>query len=87
MKSFLDMLTKEKSLVDEYEMYERYLNIVQNQLDSIEICKIDCEPYRRDVRMYHSMINEYSATQAIILDKIKSCRKELREYLINEIEL
>lgn len=87
MKSFLDLLKREKSLVDEFEMYERYLNIVQNQLDSIEICKIDCESYRRDVRMYHSMINEYSATQANILDKIKSCRKELREYLINEIEL
>lgn len=81
MKSFLDMLTKEKSLVDEYELYDRYLAIAQNQLDSIKRYGIDCEPYQHDVKTYNSMIDDYHAAQANILGQLKSCREEMREYL------
>ena len=81
MKSLLDILKQEKSLVDEFELYDHYLAITQNQLDSIKRYGIDCEAYQHDVKTYNSMIDDYHAAQANILDQLKSCREEMREYL------
>ena len=59
MVSTLDILKKEKGLVDEINRYDRGIAVMISQLEDVENNPIDCEAHTRVLDSLESTIKEY----------------------------
>ena len=81
MVSTLDILKKEKELVDEINRWDRYIEIVRSQLEDTKKYTLDCEVRARDMGVMESMIKEYQENKSELLKKLDEVQIELREHL------
>ena len=81
MVSTLDILKKEKDLVDEINRVDRYIEIVRSQLEDTKKYKIDCETRTHDLIVLEDMIKDYQENRSEILKKLDEVQIELREHL------
>ena len=81
MVSTLDILKKEKDLVDEINRVDRYIEIVESQLEDTKKYKIDCETRTHDLIVLENMIKDYQENRSELLKKLDEVQIELREHL------
>ena len=81
MVSTLDILKKEKELVDEINRVDRYIEIVESQLEDTKKYKIDCEARTHDLIVLEDMIKDYQENRSELLKKLDEVQIELREHL------
>ena len=81
MVSTLDILKKEKDLVDEINRVDRYIEIVESQLEDTKKYKIDCETGNHDLIVLEDMIKDYQENRSELLKKLDEVQIELREHL------
>ena len=81
MISILDILKKEKDLVDEINRVDRYIEIVESQLEDTKKYKIDCETRTHDLIVLEDMIKDYQENRSELLKKLDEVQIELREHL------
>ena len=81
MVSTLDILKKEKELVDEINRVDRYIEIVASQLEDTKKYKIDCETHTHDLTVLEDMIKDYKENKSELLKKLDEVQIELREHL------
>ena len=81
MVSTLDILKKEKGLVDEINRYDRGIAVMISQLEDVRSYPIDCETRARDIGVLESMIKEYQEDKSELLKKLDEVQIELREHL------
>ena len=81
MVSTLDILKKEKELVDEINRVDRYIEIIESQLEDTKKYKIDCETRTHDLIVLEDMIKDYQENRSELLKKLDEVQIELREHL------
>lgn len=81
MVSTLDILKKEKGLVDEINRCDRGIAVMISQLEDVENNPIDCEARTRDLDSLESTIKEYQENKFELLKKLDEVQIELREHL------
>ena len=81
MVSTLDILKKEKDLVDEINRVDRYIKIVESQLEDTKKYKIDCETRTHDLIVLEDMIKDYQEDKSELIKKLVEVRIELKNYL------
>ena len=81
MVSTLDILKKEKDLVDEINRVDRYIEIVESQLEDTKKYKIDCETRTHDLIVLENIIKDYQGNRSELLKKLDEVQIELREHL------
>lgn len=81
MISTLDILKKEKDLVDEINRVDRYIEIVESQLEDTKKYKIDCETRTHDLIVLENIIKDYQENRSELLKKLDEVQIELREHL------
>ena len=81
MVSTLDILKKEKDLVDEINHCDRCITVLISQLEDVRSYPIDCETRARDIGVLESMIKEYQEDKSELLKKLDEVQIELREHL------
>ena len=81
MVSTLDILKKEKDLVDEINRVDRYIEIVESQLEDTKKYKIDCETRTHDLIVLEDMIKDYQENRSELLKKLDEVQIELRGHL------
>ena len=81
MVSTLDILKKEKELVDEINHCDRCITVMISQLEDVKSYPIDCETRARDIGVLESMIKEYQEDKSELLKKLDEVQNELREHL------
>ena len=81
MVSTLDILKKEKELVDEINRVDRYIEIVESQLEDTKKYKIDCETRTHDLIVLENIIKDYQENRSELLKKLDEVQIKLREHL------
>ena len=81
MVSTLDIIKKEKELVDEINHCDRCITAMISQLEDVKSYPIDCETRIRDIGVLESMIKEYQEDKSELLKKLDEVQIELREHL------
>lgn len=81
MVSTLDILKKEKDLVDEINHCDRCITVMSSQLEDVKNNPIDCETRTRDIGVLESMIKEYQEDKSEFLKKLDEVQIEFREHL------
>ena len=81
MVSTLDILKKEKDLVDEINHCDRCIAVMISQLEDVKNNPIDCETRTHDIGVLESMIKEYQEDKSELLKKLDEVQNELREHL------
>ena len=81
MVSTLDILKKEKDLVDKINHCDRCITVLISQLEDVRSYPIDCETRDRDIGVLESMIKEYQEDKSELIKKLVEVRIELKNYL------
>ena len=81
MVSTLDILKKEKDLVDEINHCDRCITVMISQLEDVKSYPIDCETRDRDIGVLESIIKEYQEDKSELIKKLVEVRIELKNYL------
>ena len=81
MVSTLDILKKEKELVDEINHCDRCIAVTISQLEDVKNNPIDCETRTHDIGVLESMIKEYQEDKSELIKKLAEVRIELKNYL------
>ena len=81
MVSTLDILKKEKGLVDEINRYDRGIAVMISQLEDVKNNPIDCETRTHDIGVLESMIKEYQEDKSELIKKLVEVRIELQDHL------
>ena len=81
MVSILDILKKEKELVDEINHCDRCITVMISQLEDVRSYPIDCETRDRDIGVLESIIKEYQEDKSELIKKLVEVRIELKNYL------
>ena len=81
MVSTLDILKKEKDLVDEINHCDRCITVMISQLEDVRSYPIDCETRDHDIGVLESMIKEYQEDKSELLKKLDEVQIELRGHL------
>ena len=81
MVSTLDILKKEKDLVDEINRVDRYIEIVESQLEDTKKYKIDCETRTHDLIVLENIIKDYQENRSELLKNLDEVQIKLREHL------
>ena len=81
MVSTLDILKKEKDLVDEINHCDRCITVMISQLEDVRSYPIDCETRDRDIGVLESMIKECQEDKSELIKKLAEVRIELKNYL------
>ena len=82
MKSLLDILTKEKELVDEINRYEEHKCIFKNEIKKIMI-NLDYVSYdlqEADINRVRSEIENIDGHISHVEQELKTVRSEIRKY-------
>ena len=67
MVSTLDILKKEKDLVDEINHCDRCITVMISQLEDVRSYPIDCETRDHDIGVLESMIKEYQEDKSELI--------------------
>ena len=81
MVSTLDILKKEKNLVDEINHCDRCITVMISQLEDVRSYPIDCETRDRDIGVLESIIKEYQEDKSELIKKLVEVRIELQDHL------
>ena len=81
MVSTLDILKKEKELVDKINHCDRCITLMISQLEDVKNYPIDCESRTRDIGVLESMIKEYQEDKSELIKKLVEVRIELQDHL------
>lgn len=81
MVSTLDILKKEKDLVDEINHCDRCITVMISQLEDVRSYPIDCETRDRDIGVLESIIKEYQEDKSELIKKLVEVRIELQDHL------
>ena len=81
MVSTLDILKKEKELVDEINHCDRCITVMISQLEDVRSYPIDCETRDRDIGVLESIIKEYQEDKSELIKKLVEVRIDLKNYL------
>ena len=81
MVSTLDILKKEKELVDEINHCDRCITVMISQLEDVKNNPIDCETRTHDIGVLESMTKEYQEDKSELIKKLDEVQIELREHL------
>ena len=87
MVSTLDILKKEKELVDEINRWDRYIEIVRSQLEDTKKYTLDCEVRAHDMGIMESTIKEYQLKKGELLDELAKAQIELQDHLSYILDL
>ena len=82
MKSLLDILTKEKELVDLINRYEEYRHIFENEIEEIMMC-LDYVSYdlqEADINRVKSRIENIDKYISLTERELETVRLEIRKY-------
>ena len=82
MKSLLDILTKEKELVDLINRYEEYRHIFENDIEEIMMC-LDYVSYdlqEADINRVKSRIENIDKYISLTKRELETVRLEIRKY-------
>ena len=82
MKSLLDILTKEKELVDLINRYEEYRHIFENEIEEIMMC-LDYVSYdlqEADISRVKSRIENIDKYISLTKRELETVRLEIRKY-------
>ena len=80
MKSLLDILTKEKELVEKYNRYKDNVHVTEEQLERIRAIDVDCKIKEDDVNRYETLIEENEYDMLKTKRQIDGVRLEIRKY-------
>ena len=81
MINTLDILKKEKELVDEINHCDRCIAVMISQLEDVKNYPIECETRTRDIGVLESTIKEYQENKSELLKKLDEVQIELRGHL------
>ena len=80
MKSLLDILTKEKELVEKLNRQNDALHIFEEQLERIRAIDVDCKIKEDDINRYETLIEENEYDMLRTKRKIDGVRLEIGKY-------
>ena len=80
MKSLLDILTKEKELVDRFKRQKDAIHVYEEQLERIRGIDVDCKIKEDDMNRYKILIEENERAILMTKRKIDGVRLEIRKY-------
>ena len=80
MKSLLDILMKEKELVDKYNRHKDTVRIIEEQLEWIRAIDADCKIKEDDINRCEALIEENKYNMLRTKRKIDGVRLEIRKY-------
>ena len=80
MKSLLDILTKEKELVDKYNRHKDAVHIFEEQLERIRAIDSDCKIKEDDINRCETLIEENKYDMLRTKRKIDGVRLEIGKY-------
>ena len=80
MKSLLDILTKEKELVEKLNRQNDALHIFEEQLERIRDTDVDCKIKEDDINRYETLIEENEYDMLRTKRQIDGVRLEIRKY-------
>ena len=82
MKSLLDILTKEKELVDLINRYEDYKCIFENEMEKIMMCLdyVSYELQEADINRVKSRIENIDKYISLTERELETVRLEIRKY-------
>ena len=81
MVSTLDILKKEKDLVDKINHCDRCIAVLISQLEDVRSYPIDCETRDRDIDVLESIIKEYQEDKSELIKKLVEVQIELQDHL------
>ncbi len=82
MKSLLDILTKEKELVDLINRYEEYRHIFENEIEEIMMCLdyVSYELQEADINRVKSRIENIDKYISLTKRELETVRLEIGKY-------
>ena len=80
MKSLLDILTKEKELVDKCNRHKDAVHVIEEQLEWIRDTDVDCKIKEDDINRYETLIEENEYDMLRTKRKIDGVRLEIGKY-------
>ncbi len=80
MKSLLDILTKEKELVDKYNRHEDAVHVIEEQLERIRAIDVDSKIKEDDINRCETLIEENEYDMLRTKRQIDGVRLEIRKY-------
>ena len=80
MKSLLDILMKEKELVEKLNRQNDALHIFEEQLERIRNIDVDCKVKEDDINCYEVLIEEYQCAILETTRELDKVRLEIRKY-------
>ena len=81
MVSTLDILKKEKELVNKINHCDRCITVMISQLEDVKSYPIDCETRDRDIDVLESIIKEYQEDKSELIKKLVEVRIKLQDHL------
>ena len=80
MKSLLNILTKEKELVDKYNRHKDAVHVIEEQLERIRAIDIDCKIKEHDINQYEILIEEHECAILETTRELDKVRLEIGKY-------
>lgn len=80
MKSLLDILTKEKELVDKYNGHKDAVHVIEEQLERIRAIDVDSKIKEDDINRCETLIEENEYDMLRTKRQIDGVRLEIRKY-------
>ena len=81
MKSLLDILTKEKELVEKLNRQNDALHIFEEQLERIRNIDVDCKLKEDDINRYEILIENHEYDIREINRELNEVRLEIGKYI------
>ena len=80
MKSLLDILTKEKELIDRLNSQSDAIDLFEEQLERIRNIDVDCKAKEDDINRYEVLIEEYQCAILETTRELDKVRLEIGKY-------
>ena len=80
MKSLLDILTKEKELVDKYNRHKDAVHVIEEQLERIRAIDVDSKIKEDDINRYEILIENHEYAICEINRDLNEVRLEIGRY-------
>lgn len=80
MKSLLDILTKEKELVEKYNRHKDAVHVIEEQLERIRAIDVDSKIKEDDINRYVILIENHEYDIREINQELNEVRLEIGKY-------
>ena len=80
MTSLLDLLVKEKTIIDDIDKLDQFISISYDQLDRIKSYQSSYSSAYDDMQYMKSKIQGLKEDQKELKAKLKLCQNEIRDY-------